>query len=152
MDLLEKHEGFMSRLNSWSEAHRKSIVFAVLRILLGGLLLVTAVIFIKDNKLPTILYNSSGFGSWLFSSLIITMQITGGFMIGIGLKTRDFSIAMIPMLIGAVIMGALIHDGLILSAVTLLGVLFFAIFNSGYYSADTAINKEIEEEEKFFNR
>jgi len=82
------------------------------------------------------------------------MQFAAGFMIGVGLKTRYLAIAMIPILLGAVVMESMTHGqaGLVLSLIALIGVLFFALFDSGYYSADRALRKEIEEEEKFFNR
>ncbi|HXA02069.1 MAG TPA: DoxX family membrane protein [Cytophagaceae bacterium] len=155
MELLVKREReFINKVNSWSERHRKSGAFAVLRVLLGILLLGAGIAFVHTDKLPSMLYNSVGFGSWAFSSFIIMMQFAAGFMIGVGLKTRYLAIAMIPILLGAVVMESMTHGqaGLVLSLIALIGVLFFALFDSGYYSADRALRKEIEEEEKFFNR
>jgi putative oxidoreductase len=154
MEFIKREKEFIHKVNVWSEFHRKSGPFAVLRVLLGILLIGTAIAFIHTAKLPSMLYNSTGFGSWAFSSFIIMMQFGAGFMIGVGLQTRYFAIAMIPILLGAVIMESKMHGqtGLVLSLIALLGVLFFALFDSGYYSADTAIKRENEEEEKFFNR
>ncbi|MFL5728636.1 MAG: hypothetical protein ACJ75J_04020, partial [Cytophagaceae bacterium] len=88
------------------------------------------------------------------SSFIIMMQFAAGFMIGVGLWTRYSSLAMIPVLIGAVVMEYMTggKEGLILSSIALLGVIFFAVFNSGYYSADTALMNENEELDRFYNR
>jgi putative oxidoreductase len=142
------------RVDSWSELHRRSGAFAILRILLGLLLIGTAIAFIQTAKLPSLLYQSTGFGSWAFSSFIIMMQFAAGSMIAVGLLTRYFSIAMIPILVGAVIMEYMTggHTGLILSAIALAGCLFYAIFDSGYYSADRALRKETQELENFYNR
>jgi putative oxidoreductase len=154
MELINRDNEFIHKINSWSELHRKSGAFAVLRILLGILLIGSGIAFVQTHNLPSMLNNSRGFGSWAFSSFIILMQFTGGFMIGAGLKTRYFALAMIPVLLGAVIMESMTHGqtGLILSLISLVGVIFFALFDSGYYSADSALRKETEEEEKFFNR
>jgi putative oxidoreductase len=154
MEFIKREKEFIHKLDSWAEFHRKSSAFAVLRILLGVLLIATAIAFVRTDKLPTLLLNSIGFGSWAFSSFIIMMQFTAGFMIGVGLQARYFSLAMIPVLLGAVVMEYMTHGhtGLVLSVIALLGVFFFSIFDSGYYSADTALNKESEEEDKFFNR
>jgi putative oxidoreductase len=142
------------RFDSWSEHHRRSKAFASLRILLGILLIGTAVAFIQTDKLPSLLYHSTGFGSWAFSSFIIMMQFAAGAMIAAGLLTRYVSMAMIPVLIGAVVMESMTggNTGLILSIIALAGVLFYAIFDSGYYSADAALKRESEELETFYNR
>jgi putative oxidoreductase len=142
------------RIDSWSETHRRSGTFAILRILLGLLLIGSAIAFIQTDKLPSLLYQSTGFGSWAFSSFIIMMQFAAGSMIAVGVLTRYFSIAMIPILLGAIVMEYMTngHTGLILSVIALIGCLFYAIFDSGYYSADRALQRENDELERFYNR
>jgi putative oxidoreductase len=142
------------RVDSWSENHRRSRAFASLRILLGILLIGTAVAFIQTDKLPSLLYHSTGFGSWAFSSFIIMMQFAAGAMIAVGLLTRYVSIAMVPILLGAVVMESMTggNTGLVLSLIALAGVLFYAACDSGDYSADAALKKESEELDAFYNR
>jgi putative oxidoreductase len=144
----------LRRVDSWSEHHRRSRAFASLRILLGMLLIGTAVAFIQTDKLPALLYQSTGFGSWALSSFIIIMQFAAGIMIAAGLLTRYVSIAMIPILLGAVVMESMTggNTGLILSLIALAGVLFYAVFDSGDYSADAALKRESEELDTFYNR
>lgn len=117
-----------------------------LRILLGFILIWKGIVFIRDISLLELLIQESGIGVFsrnaqVLSFIISYLSLLCGLFIGTGLFTRTSSIVQIPILIVAVFF-VNSHDmgeggfELVLSIITLVLLIVFAIKGSGALSAD----------------
>lgn len=117
------------------------------RVALGFILFWRGISFIHDSSRLESMLHSTGIG--LFDSytqaiaLIITyVNLLGGFLIAVGLRTRIAAAAQIPIIIGAIIFVnmkagmSLSNMELILSIIVLLLLVVFIIKGSGVLSAD----------------
>jgi putative oxidoreductase len=92
--------------------------------------------------------SGGGWATWMFSQVIMLVQLGGGILLMIGLITRIAAIFQIPILLGAVIINgnklfsAFNGGEFVLSLIILLALIFFAFFGSGIWSADAALERE----------
>ncbi len=118
----------------------------ILRIALGFILIWKGVLFIRGTTLLELLIQRSGIGvfsnnSQILSFIISYLSLLCGLFIACGLYTRTSSIVQIPILLVAVILVNAKTAGessfeLVLSIITLLLLILFAIKGSGTLSAD----------------
>ena len=119
----------------------------VLRIILGFILLWKGIVFIRDSALLEQLIDRTEIGvfsqnSSILSFIVSYLSLLCGLFITVGLFTRISSIIQIPILIIAVFFVNM-HGGvsqnsfeLIVSIITLLLLILFAVKGSGTLSAD----------------
>ncbi len=118
----------------------------ILRIALGFILIWKGVVFIRDTSLLELLIQRSGIGvfsqnSQILSFIISYLSLLCGLFIACGLFTITSSIVQIPILIVAVFFINMKNIGetsfeLVLSIITLILLVVFAIKGSGTISAD----------------
>lgn len=136
----------MQELDITGKTNVQPVWMTVLRIILGLVLLWKGIVFIRNTALLEQLIDRTGIG--VFSSnasglgfIVSYLSLLCGLFIVAGLWTRISSIVQIPILIIAVFFvnmhGAAEHGlELIISIVTLLLLIFFAVKGSGRLSAD----------------
>ncbi len=117
-----------------------------IRVLLGLVLIWKGIVFIRDTTLLDVLIERTGIGvfsqnSNVLSFIVSYLSLLCGLFIATGLWTRTSSIVQIPILVIAVLFVNISRVDnsnfeLILSIITLLLLVFFAIKGSGTLSAD----------------
>lgn len=120
--------------------------FTLLRIALGGILFWKGIIFIRDTQYLESLIGKTGIGALtpytdFLAFMVAYLSLLCGLFIACGLFTRTSSIIMIPILFISVFFVNTKNFGSstfewILSFVTLILLIFFAIKGSGALSAD----------------
>lgn len=117
----------------------------VLRVILGLILIWKGILFLKNTTELQQLIEQTGVGvfstnSEVLAFIVAALSLLCGLFIGVGLFTRTSSIIQIPVLIVAVIFVNVKNIEtsfeLILSIVTLILLILFAIKGSGQFSAD----------------
>ena len=118
----------------------------LLRVVLGFILVWKGVVFIRNTSLLESLIENSGIGVFSTNSMVLSFIVTYltllcGLFIACGLFTKASSIVQIPILIVAVFFINMKNIGetgfeLVLSIITLLLLILFAIKGSGTISAD----------------
>ena len=132
--------GIIKKLNKWANRHTYWSL-DILRMALGLFLVVKGFQFVGNSQK---LYDMVATSDTLASSIvaihyIAPAHLVGGLLIFVGLLTRWAAIAQLPILIGAIIVNLSVDNQgteLLLSIVTLLLCLFFAIYGSGKRSSD----------------
>lgn len=125
---------------------RQSPWLTLVRIALGTVLIWKGITFIRDITALELLIQQTGIGTFTSNDgalalVVTTLTLLCGFFITVGLLTRLASIVQIPILLVAVLF-VNIKDidsnvfQLILSVVSLLLLILFAIKGSGVLSAD----------------
>lgn len=124
---------------------RQPAWYVLLRILLGIILFWKGIVFIRDTELLKQLIDRSHFGFFsqydeTISFIVAYLSILCGLFIACGLFTKTSCIVQIPILFIAVffINTRNVEDTfeLILSVITLILLIFFAVKGSGTISAD----------------
>lgn len=119
--------------------------YVVLRIILGIILFWKGIVFIRDTELLKLLIGRTGIGFFskyadTLSFIVAYLSLLCGLFISCGLFTRTSSIIQIPILFIAVffINTHRLQNTfeLVLSVITLILLIFFAIKGSGTLSAD----------------
>ena len=120
--------------------------FTLLRIALGGILFWKGIVFIRDTQYLESLIGKTGIGALtpytdFLAFMVAYLSLLCGLFIACGLFTRTSSIIMIPILFISVFFVNTKNFGSstfewILSFVTLILLIFFAIKGSGALSAD----------------
>ena len=136
----------MQETNVTQKTHVQPIWFSFLRIFLGLFLLWKGIVFIRDTALLEQLIERTGVGVFSqnasnISFVVAYLSLLCGLFIATGLWTRIMSIIQIPILIVAVFFVNLNRMEsstveLIMSIITLVLLIFFAIKGSGSLSAD----------------
>lgn len=119
--------------------------YVLLRILLGIILFWKGIVFIRDTELLRTLIDRSGIGFFTqyhdaISFIVAYLSLLCGLFIFCGLFTRTSCIVQIPILLIAILFinTSRLDDTfeIVLSVVTLVLLIFFAIKGSGTLSAD----------------
>jgi putative oxidoreductase len=160
MEMKEKFAELGSTTRVWKKEHYRSRILPVLRVLFGFGILYKMIEFVHGGggRMEAIMYNSSGYASWVFAHWVPMVGIAAGILIASGLLTRLASLILIPIFLGAMILGnhgvfsAFEQSHFLLSLVLFLGCVFFSIIGSGYYSADRALVDENRREDEFYWR
>lgn len=136
----------MQESNITQETHVQPFWVTILRIVLGIVLAWKGIVFIRDTALLEELISRTGVGvfsqnSSTLSFLVSYLSLLCGLFIASGLWTRVMAIIQIPILIVAVFFVNInMRDTgtfeLIVSAITLILLIFYAIKGSGTLSAD----------------
>ena len=136
----------MQETNVTQKTHVQPVWFSFLRIFLGLFLLWKGIVFIRDTALLEQLIDRTGVGVFSqnasnISFVVAYLSLLCGLFIATGLWTRIMSIIQIPILIVAVFFVNLNRMEtstveLIMSIITLVLLIFFAIKGSGSLSAD----------------
>lgn len=134
------------------------LLFTILRIVLGLILFVKAIMFIRATALLQSLIEVTGVGAFSENSRVLAFIIAYlgllcGFFITVGLFTKASSIVQIPILIVAVFFVNIKNMGesnfeLVLSVITLLLLILFAIKGSGTLSASEYFRRGAEVDKK----
>ena len=123
----------------WLDTHRDN-AYSIIRMFLGLILLIRAVIFLINPSAITSLAGARE--TYFLNSLILIAHLVGGVLLALGYQTRFAAAIQLPILIGAVFF---IHlkDGLIstgqsleLSVLVMFLLFIFLLFGSGPYSCD----------------
>jgi len=127
-------------LNKWANRHT-SYPLDLLRILLGIFLFYQGTRFITANQEVADAFSpfANFSGGMFILTYVASAHIMGGIMIAVGLLTRWAIWAQLPILVGAVVVGALGYttvQSLMLALVTLIVCAFFLFYGSGKHSAD----------------
>jgi uncharacterized membrane protein YphA (DoxX/SURF4 family) len=136
----------MQETNITGRTNVQPIWMTILRVLLGLILSWKGIVFIRDSVLLEQLIDRTGIGvfsqnSSVLSFIVSYLSLLCGLFITAGLFTRISSIVQIPILIIAVFFVNM-HGGsqnsfeLIVSIITLLLLILFAVKGSGTLSAD----------------
>lgn len=136
----------MQESNVTEKTHIQPWWFSYLRIFLGLYLCWKGIVFIRDSTMLEQLIGRTGLGVFSENSVILSFVISYlsllcGLFIACGLWTKISSLIQIPILIVAVFFVNVhrIDNGafeLVMSIITLLLLIFFAIKGSGTLSAD----------------
>ncbi|MEO6812519.1 MAG: DoxX family membrane protein [Ginsengibacter sp.] len=136
----------MQETNVTGRTKVQPLWFTVLRVIVGFVLLWKGILFIRDTALLEQLIDRTGIGAFSQNSRVISfivsyLSLLCGLFIATGLWTKASAIVQIPILIVAVFfvnIGRVENSNLelVLSIVTLLLLIFFAIKGSGTLSAD----------------
>ncbi|MEO6133743.1 MAG: DoxX family membrane protein [Ginsengibacter sp.] len=136
----------MIESNVTGKTHVQPIWLTGLRVILGLILAYKGISFISDTALLETLIQRSGVGVFtqnakIFSFIVSYLSLLCGLFIASGLWTRIFSIIQIPILIIAVFMVNIKGLGeigfeMVLSIITLILLILFAVKGSGTHSAD----------------
>ena len=130
-------------IDRWAVKHHP-YVLEYLRMALGIFIFVKGVMFIADYRGLQQMIETSRFVGYAsgMAHLIAFAHLAGGPMIALGLKTRFACLVQIPILIGAVLFtsfGKGMYSGnyyLFEAIVTLLLLIFYAFYGSGFLSLD----------------
>lgn len=133
-------------VNSTTVSRNQSLLWVILRIVLGLILIIKGIFFIKDTTELNTMIQETGIGFFsqnaeILAFVISVISILTGTFIVIGLFTRLSSIIQIPIIIVAVFFVNIrnIDYGvgeLILSLFVLILLITFAVKGSGLISAD----------------
>lgn len=132
-------------LFKWFELNHK-YAYSMMRIFIGGALLIRGLLFISDPHKLTQLAGSEQY-FWMYSYIAI-VHLVGGFMLMIGFFTRLAALIQIPILFGAVFV---IHlskgflqsgQSLELSIMVLFLLIIFFLFGAGELSIDIKKQKK----------
>ena len=153
----------MKHLETYEKSSLKSgdAVFAVIRCMLGIILLWKAVDFFMHRELLLDIISDAGvlwFAPVLWAHYVILAHFFGGFCLLVGVATRFSCIIQLPILLGAVfyvhlprllqmdVLSSL--DEMNLAIFTLVLLLFYSIRGAGVYSMDyhTIYDEEHEDE------
>lgn len=136
----------MTETNVTEKTHIQPLWITGVRIILGFILLYKGILFISNTILLETLIEKTGVGIFtknteVFSFIVAYLSLLCGLFIATGLWTKISSIVQIPILIIAVFwinMKGISENGfeLVLSIITLILLIFFAIKGSGAHSAD----------------
>lgn len=136
----------MTETNVTEKTHIQPLWITGVRIILGFILLYKGILFISNTILLETLIVKTGVGIFtknteVFSFIVAYLSLLCGLFIATGLWTKISSIVQIPILIIAVFwinMKGISENGfeLVLSIITLILLIFFAIKGSGAHSAD----------------
>lgn len=136
----------MQETNVTGRTKFQPLWITILRMILGFILAWKGLVFIRDTTLLEVLIGRTGIGVFsrntnILSFIVSYLSLLCGLFIGSGLWTRAFSIVQIPVLIIAVFFVNLNNVDtsqfeLILSIITLILLVLFAIKGSGTISAD----------------
>lgn len=136
----------MIESNVTEKTHVQPVWLTGLRIILGLILAYKGIAFISNTALLETLIDRSGVGVFsqnasILSFIVAYLSLLCGLFIACGLWTRISSIIQIPILIIAVFMVNIKGMGengmeLVLSIITLVLLVIFAIKGSGTHSAD----------------
>lgn len=136
----------MLESNITEKTHVQPVWMTILRILLGLILAYKGISFLRDSALVQQLIDTTGIGIFtnntaVLSYLVCYLNLLGGIFIACGLFTRISSIVQIPILIIAVFFINISRFPensfeTILSIVTLVLLILFAIKGSGTISGD----------------
>lgn len=136
----------MLETNVTEKTHVQPIWVTGLRVILGFILVWKGIVYIRDTSLLQTLIERTGIGvfsqnSSILSFVVAYLSLLCGLFIACGLWTKISSIVQIPILIIAVFVVNFNHfteQGfeLVLSIITLILLIFFAIKGSGTHSAD----------------
>ncbi len=141
----------VQRVEHWGEVHHPRWT-DVLRIALGIFLCYKGVQFAQNINVVTNLMSSSipfsGLMLILLGHYVVFAHILGGFMLALGMLTRFSCILQIPILLGAIILVNISPDvwrpfsEILISAVTLLLLIYFLIVGSGPLSFDYYLDRQ----------
>lgn len=136
----------MQESNVTEKTQAQPLWFSFLRIFLGLYLIWKGIVFIRDTALLEELIQRTGVGvfsenSASLSFLVAYLSLLCGLFIASGLWTKISSLIQIPILIVAIFFVNIhrIDNGpfeMVMSVITLLLLIFFAIKGSGTLSAD----------------
>ncbi|MFN6946177.1 MAG: DoxX family protein [Cytophagaceae bacterium] len=146
---------FVRRGDRYAEEH-PLVIFAVLRVLLGLVLLVKGIYFIQNTEAVIASLHESRF-VWAAGALthyIALVHIAGGIMIAIGFITRIAVLFNLPIILGAIFVnfGPLgVVSEWFLAIIVLVGLAFFLFYGSGVFSFRTKIEKERAYNERYYN-
>ncbi len=136
----------MQESNVTEKTHVQPLWFLLLRIFLGLYLSWKGIVFIRDSALLEQLIQRTGVGvfsenSSILSFVVSYLSLLCGLFIATGLWTKISSIIQIPILIVAIFFVNVhrIDNGpfeLVMSIITLILLIFFAIKGSGTLSGD----------------
>lgn len=136
----------MQHTNVTGRTKVQPLWFTILRMILGFILAWKGIVFIRDTALLEQLIERTGIGAFsqnsnVLSFIVSYLSLLCGLFIGSGLWTRVFSIVQIPILIVAIFFVNINRVEtssfeLVLSIVTLILLILFAVKGSGTISAD----------------
>ena len=136
----------MQETNLTEKTHAQPWWFSLLRIFLGLYLIWKGIVFLRDTTLLEQLIQRTGVGVFSANSsnlsfVVSYLSLLCGLFIACGLWTKISSIIQIPILIVAIFFVNInrVDNGpfeLVMSIVTLILLIFFAIKGSGTLSAD----------------
>ena len=136
----------MQETNVTQKTHVQPLWTSILRMVLGLILAWKGIVFIRDTTLLETLIGRTGVGvfsanSRALSFVVAYLSLLCGLFIACGLWTRIMAIIQIPILIVAVFfvnmnLGVTSTSEFILSIITLVLLIFYAIKGSGTLSAD----------------
>ena len=138
----------LSRIDKWGEKH-PSRILEILRILLGVIIFMKGVFFIRNtDAIIDMLANSRiEWGSFFIAHYVAMSHLVGGVLITIGLITRIAIGFQLPILLGAVVLVNAQHgffameSELGFSILVLALLIFFFFYGSGPYSVDEFMKK-----------
>ncbi|WMJ73780.1 DoxX family protein [Cytophagaceae bacterium ABcell3] len=147
--------GFTRRGDKFAQEHPFAI-FAVLRVLLGVILLVKGVFFLSNTDAITSLISSGEirWGAVFLAHYIALVHIAGGLLIAAGALTRVAILFQLPILIGALFVGegplGMVSEWY-LALIVLIGALFFLYYGSGVHSFRTKLEQEQRYNEHYYS-
>jgi putative oxidoreductase len=144
--------GFIQQVKNWTDAHNPKWL-ALIRVALGGALLLSGVNFLNDLPGLDRLIEENGLSAYgdLIRNSVPWIHVAGGFLIIIGLFTRFAAFIQVPILVGAVLFinskkGFFgVQTDLVYSIILLVLLFVFVIEGSGPLSLSTFF-KEVEAE------
>lgn len=124
---------------------------SMLRILLGVIIFIKGVFFLKDNTsfYAYIADADMGFSQFMLMHMVVMAHLAGGLMIIFGVLTRSAILIQIPILLGAVFFVgkyAGINDEFILALATFLLSAYVLAVGSGKFSFDHYIEDHADGE------
>lgn len=143
------------KIEHWAERHHYAWL-DLLRMCLGVFLLIKGVIFISDiseleKLLTNININWAYWTAFWLAHYIAFAHLVGGPLIALGLKTRAAILFQLPILLGAVLFVrpgeniTSLNTEWWVSALTLILLFVFLIFNSGKWSLDNYMRNHPED-------
>ena len=139
---------YAQRIDNWA-GHHQAKWLGILRMLLGLIIFMKGVSFIKDtDSLLNMIANSAiDLYAVMLVHLVASAHLMGGLLILLGLITRIAVLVQIPILLGAVIFVNAqkgfysIQSELSLSLIVLALLIFFLFYGSGPFSVDEWMRK-----------
>jgi putative oxidoreductase len=134
----------IQKIETWGDVHQLNWL-PILRIILGLIIFIKGIFFIQntDAIYNMIAHSAVSIYAVFLTHYVALAHIMGGFLIMIGLVTRLAVLFQIPILVGAILFinadkgFFTIHSELGLSIFVLALLVFFLIFGSGKFSADS---------------
>jgi len=132
--------GTIKSLNKWANKNNYWLI-DLLRVALGVFLFIKGIQFMNDNEVLVKLFKpiENMLGGMLTIHYVVPAHIVGGILIVFGLLTRWAVLAVLPIIIGAVLinfLGEMNAANLTQASITLAVCLFFLVYGSGKRSAD----------------